>query len=100
MRLNDSEISAINSLARKHFGDDVKVILFGSRSDDNQRGGDIDLFIYKTDGARITVRRKIEFITSLLFQIGEQRVDVVLDRPELRNTLFYQTILKKGIPLC
>ena len=100
MRLNELEISVINSMARKHFGNDVKVILFGSRVDDNQRGGDIDLFIYKADGESITVRKKIEFITSLLFQIGEQRVDVVLDRPELRKTLFYQTILKKGIPLC
>lgn len=98
--MSDFEISAIKNLARKHFGEDVKIVLFGSRVDDNLRGGDIDLFIYKTDGDRISVRGKIEFITSLLMQIGEQRVDVILDRPELRNTPFYQTILKKGIPLC
>lgn len=45
MRLQDFEISSIKSAANHVFGQGSKVILFGSRVDDNVKGGDIDLYI-------------------------------------------------------
>lgn len=100
MRLSESEIASITGLAKKHFGEDVQVILFGSRVDDDQRGGDIDLFVRKLTGERLTVLAKVRFMTDLMFRIGEQKVDVVLDRPERRNSLFFKTIQEKGVALC
>ena len=100
MRLSESEIAWITSLARKHFGEDVQVVLFGSRVDDDQRGGDIDLFVRKLTGERLTILAKVRFMTDLMFRIGEQKVDVVLDHPEMRNSLFFQTIQEKGVALC
>ena len=44
MRLNKTEIENIKKLAHLHFGEDVQVILFGSRASDEKRGGDIDIF--------------------------------------------------------
>ena len=45
MRLNSKEIQSIVRIAKEIYGEDVSVYLFGSRTDDTKRGGDIDLFI-------------------------------------------------------
>ena len=44
MRLSSKEINIIKNQVNKIFGDS-KIILFGSRINDNKNGGDIDLFI-------------------------------------------------------
>ncbi len=49
MRLQDFEISSIKSAANHVFGQGSKVILFGSRVDDDVKGGDIDLYIQPPD---------------------------------------------------
>jgi uncharacterized protein len=99
MRLTQFEIENIRTLARHHFGDDVKVILFGSRADMNKRGGDIDLFI-QAGGGKPNVRSKINFITDLIFKIGEQKIDVVLDHDAMHKSEFLKTIYSTGIQLC
>jgi predicted nucleotidyltransferase len=100
MRLSDYEIESIKSLASEHFGADVQVFLFGSRIDDQQRGGDIDLFIRNLDGAQLNTRTKIKFLTDLVIKIGEQKIDVVLDSADRRNSEFFKTIYQTGIQLC
>ena len=45
MRLNSKEIQSIVRIAKEIYGEDVSVYLFGSRTDDTKRGGDIDLLI-------------------------------------------------------
>jgi predicted nucleotidyltransferase len=100
MRLSEFEIESIRSLAGQHFGSDVQVFLFGSRTNDNQRGGDIDLFIRDPNGDQLKVRTKIDFITDLILRIGEQKIDVVLYTQEMKNSLFFKTISKTGIRLC
>lgn len=44
MRLTDKEIEIIKSQTFKIFGES-QIYLFGSRVDDDKKGGDIDLFI-------------------------------------------------------
>jgi predicted nucleotidyltransferase len=99
MRLSEFEIESIKSLANQYFGKGVQVFLFGSRTNDQLRGGDIDLFICKPDSS-VQVRTKINFITDLIFIIGEQKIDVVLDNPEMKNSIFLKTIYQTGIQLC
>jgi hypothetical protein len=100
MRLSEFEIESIKSLAGHHFGTDVQVFLFGSRTNNLQRGGDIDLFIRNPNGAHLNTRTKINFITDLILQIGEQRIDVVLDNPDKQNSVFFKIIYQTGIQLC
>ncbi len=58
MRLNEFEIDTINKLAKKHFGDGTSVYLFGSRTDDRKKGGDIDLFICNDNEEVLTLLRQ------------------------------------------
>jgi len=100
MRLNDNEIESIISLANRHFGENVQVFLFGSRTDNRKHGGDIDLFIRNSDGKQPSIRAKINFIADLALRIGEQKIDVVIDHPAAQNSLFFKTIFQTGIQLC
>ena len=100
MRLSEFEIESIKRLASYHFGTDAQVFLFGSRTNDQQRGGDIDLFIRNPNGEHLNTSTKINFITDLILQIGEQKIDVVLDNQERKDSFFFKTIYQTGIQLC
>ena len=99
MRLSKNEIDVINKLARKYFGNDTEVSLFGSRADDSKKGGDIDLFIQSKQKEKLTVENKILFKTDLILLIGEQKIDVILDNASLRETSFYGSIKRHSIAL-
>jgi predicted nucleotidyltransferase len=45
MRLTEEELATIRSAVQAHFGTDSAVWLFGSRLDDDARGGDVDQYI-------------------------------------------------------
>lgn len=100
MRLSEFQIETINKLAKKHFGQDATVFLFGSRTDDHKRGGDIDLLVRNTNESGLTVESKIKFLTELKRQIGDQKIDMVFDNAVTRQKKnFYQSILNHMIGL-
>jgi predicted nucleotidyltransferase len=99
MRLTQNEIENIKTQARKHFGKNVTVFLFGSRTDDAQKGGDIDLYIQNQKKDIAPAIAKINFITDLIIQLGDQKIDVILESPQLKESNFYQSILQKAILL-
>jgi len=45
MRLTPAQIDTIKTTAAAVMGEGVRVTLFGSRLDDHQKGGDVDLYI-------------------------------------------------------
>ena len=95
MRLSQFEIGAIISIAKKYFGTEVQVFLFGSRVDDDKKGGDIDLFIKNDAKELLSLETKIQFLVELKIQIGEQKIDVVFDNEITRSKVhFYESIQK------
>jgi len=83
MRLTQEQQSAIRSASLEAFSPDVSVWLFGSRADDQKRGGDIDLLIQPGPGATDQpFARKIDFLTRLERELGERKVDVVIEAPQ------------------
>ena len=100
MRISEEEIELIKNLAVKIFGENTKVFLFGSRTADNQKGGDIDLFITNNKKSKLTFSAKIDFLTELKILIGDQKIDVVLDNEAaMMKKQFYQSVRKEAIEL-
>ena len=82
MRLTLDQQAAIRTAAAKVFGESVDVWLFGSRVQDGKKGGDIDLLIRPaSDGVDTLFERKIRFLTELERQLGERKIDVVIEEP-------------------
>lgn len=78
MRLAPEQIASIRRAAEDTFGSETRVTLFGSRVDDNKRGGDIDLLIQPTLIDQPLVR-KLRFLGLLERDLGERKIDVVME---------------------
>ncbi len=102
MRLTSFEIDSIVTLSRDKFGQDVRVILFGSRTDNSKRGGDIDLLIVPSrelDIAKLTLL-EIQLLAGIKMKIGDQKIDILIKTASDTNKLVYRQALEQGIPLC
>jgi predicted nucleotidyltransferase len=97
MRLPETLKSSILKAIRDSFGD-VEIYLFGSRTDDTKRGGDIDIAI-RSDMSRQHFRKhKIAFV-SLLMRMGfDLKIDLV-QYHDAMDGLLKSEIQKKGIRL-
>ena len=74
MRLGVDQVCAIKS-AVKMVDADAEIKLFGSRIDDEKRGGDIDLLI----DSSIMGWREVAKLRGLLeSNLGEQKIDIIL----------------------
>ncbi len=89
MRLTPEQSEIIRKAAETTFGAETRVWLFGSRVDDHKRGGDIDLLIQAPtrdnepgeDPATANLRRKLRLLGLLERQLGERRIDVIIEAP-------------------
>ena len=95
LRLQDYEIKAIKDSFVSTFKSG-KIYLFGSRTDDSKKGGDIDLFI-ETESEDNLYHKKIDFLVSVKSRIGDQKIDVVLSKD--KNRIIEKEALSKGIQL-
>jgi len=77
MRLTQKQLTAIKTNFTNFFHGG-KIYLFGSRVDDANKGGDIDLYISIEDKNNLAYK-KIQFLAKLKREIGEQKIDVVFD---------------------
>ncbi len=93
MRLTDSDRQAItHAIATRD--PDAAVYLFGSRTDDAAKGGDIDLLILST---KISLLDKLDILTELHGQLGEQKIDLVV-YPDLGKP-FARIAMNQGVRL-
>ena len=96
MRLTNQEIQAIISSIHG-FDGTADIYLFGSRVDDLEKGGDIDLLVISD---HLTLTDKISILMSIKDQIGEQRIDLSLKtKKDLREDPFVQSVLPHVIKL-
>lgn len=99
MRLNHEQQFIILKTARKHFGEEVAVFLFGSRANPDEKGGDIDLLLDNIRKEKRTVENKAAFLADLKTQLGDQRIDVIFKSWSTPNSVFQKSIDKFKVPL-
>ena len=93
MRISEHEKNEIIG-AVKSVDPAARLWLFGSRTDDNKKGGDIDLGILSS---KIDVMEEIEIRQKICDKIGEQKIDLVVSKDG--QQAFFKHIVTKGILL-
>ncbi|MEI7786859.1 MAG: nucleotidyltransferase domain-containing protein [Betaproteobacteria bacterium] len=89
----------MKSVAQRELGGDARVILFGSRTDDAKRGGDIDL-LFETPhlvGNRATALGQI--YSSLICELGDRKIDVLLSDPDTPDAPVLRVARETGVVL-
>ncbi|MDQ7061996.1 MAG: nucleotidyltransferase domain-containing protein [Sulfurimonas sp.] len=96
MRLSKRIINILQSNILKSFGD-VNIYLFGSRTDDSKKGGDIDLAI-DTNISKQDFRKKKSLFLSLLMRIDfDYKIDIV--NFNTKDELLRHEILENNIKI-
>ena len=96
MRLSKKIINILQDNIKKSFGD-VNIYLFGSRTDDNKRGGDIDIAI-DTNLSRQDFRKKKSLFLAYLIRMDfDYDIDVV--NYNTNDELLYNEIRQNSIKL-
>ena len=98
MRLTNYELTSIKEVFSEVFKSG-EIYLFGSRVDNQLKGGDIDLYlvINKPLDAKERLAKKSKFRLKLEDKIGEQKIDILISKD--KNKSVEQEALKKGIML-
>ncbi len=99
MRLAASHIDIIHSTARQLLGDDVQVTLFGSRTDDHRKGGDIDLLVEVPQAIDEPAVISARLASRISRAMGGRQVDVVLAAPNLQPQAIHQIARQTGVVL-
>lgn len=96
MRLTPHQAELIKAASQQVYGENTQVFLFGSRADDSQRGGDIDLYIVPAQ-AETDLKQRLQLHALLQQQLGEQSIDLIIAKDPQRS--IEQQAIKNGVKL-
>ena len=99
MRLDDKTRDIIKSEVASQLGVATVVRLFGSRVDDTQRGGDIDLFIEPIQALENSIYEECRLSASLYIKLDGRKVDVLIKDAFKPLLPIHEQALRTGIIL-
>jgi len=102
MRITSHEQDVFINVLSQYVTSDAELRLFGSRVDDNARGGDIDLLlIVADDQLRESVAyNKPDILAQIKTKIGEQKIDLVITTlDKIHASAFLQSIYPESLIL-
>ena len=99
MRLNDYQILKIKEAVKNVLGGEAKVMLFGSRVDDAQRGGDIDLYVETSKELEDYVTASCRIAAKIQMSLGDQKIDVLIGAPNIKEQPIHRVAKEQGIEL-
>lgn len=99
MRLDDNTREIIKNEVASLLGAEAVVRLFGSRVDDAQRGGDIDLLIEPGKSLAHRIQEECRLSASLYIRLGGRKVDVLIRDPLKPMLPIHDKALRNGIIL-
>ena len=99
MRMAPDYQKTITEAAAKVFGESASVLLFGSRSDDNVKGGNVDLLIKLESPAADKIALGARYNALLQMKLGLQKFDIFVTDPSTALKQIHQQALSKGVRL-
>ena len=103
MRLSNTDKEAIVSCFNQRLqGSEAKLYLFGSRTDDQKKGGDIDLLVLVSNENLVQEikAKKAKLIYDIQGLIGEQHIDLTVSTFEKsENDVFLGEVLPTAVLL-
>ena len=99
MRLSAAEQSTILQTVSAVAGPQARVFLFGSRTDDGAKGGDIDLLVDVPQPVESPVRLGARIGAQLQLALGDQRIDVLVVAPNVTEQPIHRLARSSGVPL-
>lgn len=99
MRLSQQTQQIIRDTVREIFGTEANVKLFGSRTNDDARGGDIDLLVELPSVTAEISRKTIQLTARLQLRIGDQPIDVLVLDPSTPRQPIHEQASMTGITL-
>lgn len=99
MRIDPAEAQMIRRVVEAQFGTETRLWLFGSRTDDTARGGDVDILVDVGQAVENPAWAASCAESTLMRALGGRRVDVVLAAPNLQETALHRLARRDGVPL-
>ena len=96
MRLTAIQRDTIRNAILNEAGDNVRILVFGSRLDDTARGGDVDLMVEFTQPVERPALMSARLATRALRALGGRKVDVVISAPNLLRTGIHEIAYAEG----
>ncbi len=93
MRLKKNEIEKIKTVITR-YDRHADIYLFGSRVDDDKKGGDIDLLVFSN---KLTFNENLKIKIELKKILGDQRIDLIIRRD--KSDPFVDLIFDSSIKL-
>jgi predicted nucleotidyltransferase len=99
MRLSPFDRTAILESVAEVAGPEARVLLFGSRTRDDLRGGDIDLLVELPQPGSARREIGIRVGTRIERRIGLRKIDVLVADPATPSTPVLDAARSTGVPL-
>jgi predicted nucleotidyltransferase len=99
MRLTPHEVRAIRRVTTEVAGPLARVSLFGSRTRDDLRGGDIDLLLELPEPTADKLGVSLRTGVQLQLAIGERKIDVMVSDPQTEETALIRAARRDAIAL-
>lgn len=99
MRIPADTRQVIRDTVQEIFGPAAVVRLFGSRVDDQARGGDIDLLVESGQPIANRQRKALQLVARLQLRLGDRPIDVLVLDPDTARQPVHDEALRTGVML-
>jgi predicted nucleotidyltransferase len=99
MRLTPAQIDTIKSTTQAMLGEGALVTLFGSRVDDQAKGGDVDLMIEVHQNLQEPALIAARIASQISRAMHGRKVDVLLKAPNLLEQPIHRFAQQQGVVL-
>jgi len=96
MRLTPDQVKIIKDTVSRLAGPASRVWLFGSRVDDDLRGGDIDLLVETDETVPNRVRMLCKLERALVMALGDRKLDILIKDARTPDAPIFQVARRQG----